>query len=66
MLELRKENGCLSAFCAKCGTKLEKTTLQLKELASSGKYEEVEVLCEKCKSKITVNLQLGEKEYGVK
>jgi len=66
MFELRSENGSLLAYCAKCGAKLEKTTLQLKELAFSGKYEEVDVICEKCQNKLVVNLQLGEKEYGAK
>ena len=64
MLELKKERGTLSAFCSECGSKLEKTTLELQELACSGEFREVDVLCNKCSSKLKVNIQLGVKEYG--
>jgi len=63
-MELKYEDGSLNAYCVKCNSKLEKTTQKLKELAASGEFECVDVLCEGCSSKMSVNLQLGMKEYG--
>lgn len=64
MLELRKTDGSLNAHCAECGAKLDKTTEQLRELAASGNFEQIDVMCEKCSCRFKVNLQLGVKEYG--
>ena len=47
-LELRQTNGSLNAYCADCGSKLEKTTAKIRELATSGKFERIDILCEKC------------------
>ena len=63
-MELKYEDGSLNVYCVKCHNKLEKTTQRLKELAASGEFETVDVLCEACSSKMSVGLQLGMKEYG--
>ena len=64
-MEIRKEDGSLNAYCVKCGNRLTATTEKLKELAKTGEFETVAVLCEQCSSKFSVNLQLGSQEFGV-
>lgn len=63
-MELRYEDGSLNAYCVKCNSKLRETTEKLREMASSGKFETIHALCEKCANKFSVDLQLGMKEYG--
>lgn len=66
MLELRKEDGSLNAYCAVCGTRLEKTIEDIRELACSGLLTKLEVLCPKCQAKAVIELQLGKQELGIR
>ena len=63
-VEIRQEDGSLNAYCVKCGERLEATTQKLKELAASGEFETIDVLCSVCENKLSVGIQLGHKENG--
>ena len=64
-MELNYTNGSLSAFCSRCGEKLDKTTTELQELSEKGSVNISDVICAKCNMKIKVELQLGKRETGV-
>lgn len=64
-MELRVEDGSLNAYCSGCGSKLDRTTKKLEELAATGNFEDVHVLCPKCSAKLRVSIQLGHIEHGV-
>jgi hypothetical protein len=61
---LKTESGSLNAYCTKCGTRLEKTTADLKELVQSGKFICLDIICSGCASKLKINIQLGNGETG--
>lgn len=64
MLELKKENGRITASCCKCGAVLDKTNAELQELSSSDKVVITDVVCPKCEARAKIEMELGVKEYG--
>ena len=66
MLELRSENGRLTAACYKCGSLLDKTNVELQELSATGSVKITDISCSKCQATAKIEMELGVKEYGKK